>query len=79
MADPVPTEEKRNDNLTKLQDAMKDFADKEIKRLDSETKFMRAVVKGRTGQEKLGTANLLETAKLVQDEIDQFLLFEEAG
>ena len=78
MADPIPTKEKRDENLSKLQSAMKEFADKEIKRLDNETKFMRAVMKGRTGSEKLGTSNLLETAKLVQDEIDQFLLFEEA-
>lgn len=69
----VPTKDERDENLKNLQDETKKWADKEVERLDNEAKFMRAVVKGRTGSEELGSLNLFEASKVVQVEIDSFI------
>lgn len=77
MATQIPTKAERDANLDTLQKETKKWADDVILRLDNEAKFMRAVVKGRTGSEKLGSLNLFEASKVVQAEIDSFIVFDE--
>jgi hypothetical protein len=79
---PIPTKKERDANLEALKKATEKWADKEIERLDNEARFMRAVVKGRTGSEELGALNLAEAAELVSKEInsiteiDSFIVFD---
>jgi hypothetical protein len=76
MAKTIPTKSERDGNLELLKKKVKEWADDEIKRLDNEAKFMRQVVKGRTGSEVVGQTNLIESSLLVQSEIDEFILFD---
>jgi hypothetical protein len=76
MATKVPTKTERDENLETLRKETKKWAENAIKRLDNEAKFMRAVVKGRTGSEELGSLNLFEASKVVQAEIDSFIVYE---
>jgi len=76
MATRIPTKTERDENLDTLAEEVKKWADDEVKRLDNEAKFMRAVVKGRTGSEELGSLNLFEASKVVQVEIDSFIVFD---
>lgn len=62
----------RDANLDALSQAVDEWFEKEKTRLDNETKFLRAVAQGR-GSANVGTANLLEAAKLVQVELEDFL------
>lgn len=79
---PIPTKSSRDANLKALKKAVEDWATKEIERLDNEARFMKAVVKGRTGSEELGALNLSEAKELVTDElnavaeIDSFIVFD---
>jgi len=70
-----PTKADRDANLDALQSAVDDWGKKEKERLENEVKFMRAVLKGRTGSEKAGTQNLDELSTLLQSEIDAFIAF----
>jgi len=70
-----PTKDERDENLQALSDAVKDWGKKEQDRLENEVKFMRAVLKGRTGSDKAGTTALDEAASLLQTEIDEFIAF----
>jgi hypothetical protein len=73
MAKAPPTREERDANLDALTSAVKEWGDKETARLENEVKFMRAVLKGRIGSEKAGTANLDSLSKLLQAEVDAFM------
>jgi hypothetical protein len=66
------TEAERNSNLDALKEAVDEWADKEIDRLDKEAKFLRAVQQGR-GAEKATALNFVEDVALVQDELDLFI------
>jgi hypothetical protein len=53
-----PTKADRDANLDALQAAVDEWGEKERNRLENEVKFMRAVLKGRTGSEEAGTEAL---------------------
>jgi len=72
MANQPPDKAARDKNLDALQSAVDGWADKEIKRLDSESKFLRAVVKDR-GSKSAGTKNMTQAALKTITEIDNFL------
>ena len=71
----IASKRRRYENLNTLMTEVKTWAEDQIKRLDNEAKFMRAVVKGRTGSEELGSLNLFEASKVIQAEIDEFIVF----
>jgi len=72
MATKPPTREDRDKNLDALQKGLDEWADKEIKRLDSESKFLRSVLEGR-GATSAGTKNLAKASSATAIEIDAFL------
>lgn len=75
MAKRPPTETERNANLDALETAVNKWGKTEQDRLENEVKFMRSVLKGRTGSEKAGTKNLDLVSDLLQAEIDDFIEF----
>jgi len=75
MAKLPPTKADRDANLDTLKDAVKDWGDKEKTRLENEVKFMRAVLKGRTGSEKAGTENLNTLKDVLKLEVDDFIQY----
>ena len=58
--------------FSSLQEAVEDWAEKEISRLDNEAKFFRSVLQGR-GIEEAGTQNLSIIAEELGVEIDAFI------
>jgi hypothetical protein len=73
MAITPPSTQERDANLDALKDAATEWFDKEQKRLDNETKFLRSVLQGR-GLQETGTKNLEAVAAVVVEEINSFLL-----
>lgn len=73
MSKRPPTKSERDANLDKLKSAVKEWGDKEKARLENEVKFMRAVLKGRTGSEKAGTQNLDTLQEILKLEIEDFI------
>jgi len=70
MAD---TKAERDARLDKLKKATDEWADKEIKRLEDEAKFLKSILQGRTGAGRLTNQNVSDASKLVVDKISQFL------
>lgn len=70
-----PTKTERDAHLDALQSAVDEWGEKEKSRLENEVKFMRAVLKGRTGSEEAGTQALDSASALLQAEIDDFIAF----
>lgn len=73
MARQVPTKAERDAHLDELKSAVQEWGDKEKTRIENEVKFMRAVLKGRTGSEEAGTQNLITLESLLEREIEDFL------
>jgi len=71
MAD--DTKKLRDARLLELKNATVEWADKEKKRLEDEAKFLKSILKGRTGAGRLTNQNVADSSKLVVDEISQFL------
>jgi hypothetical protein len=71
----MPTKAERDANLDILKTEVETWFRKESERLDNESKFLKAVMQGR-GSTGAATKNLAATSKLVQDEIDAFLLLD---
>lgn len=65
-------EEERNANLDTLETVASEWIDKEVARIENETKFMRTVLCGR-GASNAAVTNLEAASKLVQAEITSFL------
>jgi hypothetical protein len=63
----------RDARLDALKKAVKDWSTKEKKRLEDEVKFLKSVLKGRTGAGRLTNQNVADSSKFVVDEISQFL------
>ena len=63
----------RDARLDALKKATDEWADKETKRFEDEVKFLKSVLKGRTGAGRLANQNVADSSKLVVDEISQFL------
>lgn len=62
----------RNARLDSLKAAVDDWADRELKRIENEGRFIDAVLAGR-GARRAGTANLSQLSVLVEDEVKAFL------
>ena len=71
MADSTTTA--RDARLDALKEAVEEWADKEITRLEDEAEFLKSILKGRTGAGRLTNQNVSDASTLVVDEIDQFL------
>lgn len=63
----------RDARLDALKKATEEWTEKETKRLEDEAKFLKSVLKGRTGAGRLANQNVADSSKLVVDEISQFL------
>lgn len=75
MARRPPTAADRDANLDQLKDAVKNWSKKEQDRLEHEVKFMRTVLKGRTGSEKAGTENLNTLQEILKLEVEDFIAY----
>lgn len=75
MARLPPDKAARDANLDTLQTAVDTWKEKEVTRLENEVKFMRAVLKGRTGSEKAGTENLNTLQEILEMEVEDFIAF----
>lgn len=63
----------RNQILDELKQALDDWHEQEIKRIDDEVTFVKSVLRGRTGSERLVRSNTEEARILVIDDITTFL------
>lgn len=72
MADLVPDKATRDANLDALVEAANEFFEQEKTRLDSESKFLRSVLKKR-GADQVAALNLRESVLSMQDEIANYL------
>jgi len=72
MAATPPTKTARDKNLDALQKAANEWFTKEERRLDNETKFLRAVLQGR-GQAAAKTQNLEKIGDVVVQSINDFV------
>jgi len=63
----------RNARLDKLVAATKSWADKQRKVLQNRVASSKAILKGRTGQERLAQSSVQAASALVVDEINSFL------
>lgn len=63
----------RNQILDELKQALDDWHEQEIKRIDDEVTFVKSVLRGRTGSERLARSNTEEARILVIDDITTFL------
>jgi hypothetical protein len=63
----------RDKRLDELKKATEEWADKEIERLENEAKFLKSILKGRTGAGRLANQNVADSSKLLVDEISTFL------
>jgi hypothetical protein len=65
--------EARNQILDQLKQALDDWHTHEIQRIDDEVTFMKSVLRGRTGSERLARSNTAEAQILVINDINSFL------
>ncbi len=65
--------EARNELLDDLKEAVDEWYDAEKKRIEDEVTFVKSVLRGRTGSERLARANTREAQILVIDDINTFL------
>ena len=65
--------ERRNELLDELKEAVDDWAENEEQKVTDEVDFMKSVLRGRTGSERLARSNTQEARLLVIDDIQSFL------
>lgn len=63
----------RNRILDELKDALEEWHEAETKRIDDEVTFVKSVLRGRTGSERLARSNTEEARILVINDIGSFL------
>lgn len=68
--------ERRDALLDELKQAVDDWANAEEQKTNDEIDFMKSVLRGRTGSERLSRSNTAEARLLVIDDIDSFLTGE---
>lgn len=68
-----PATERRNALLDELRQATDDWATAEEQKVQKEIDFMKSVMRGRTGSERLQRSNTTEARVLVIDDISSFL------
>lgn len=73
MPESQASTEARNALLDQLKEAVEDWHKKEIKRIDDEVTFVKSVLRGRTGSERLSRSNTEQARVLVIDDITSFL------
>jgi len=69
---------RRNAILEELETAVEDWFRVEEKRITDEVAFVKSVLRGRTGSERLSRSNTAEANVLVRDDINSFLSGEGA-
>lgn len=72
----MATEEQRRERdarLDRLKQALDDWHENERGRLEDEATFLKSVLRGRTGSERLARENTAEAEVLVVDDITSFL------
>lgn len=70
--------EKRNQLLDDLKSAVDDWAQSEEDKINKEADFVKSVLRGRTGSERLARSNATEAQVLVVNDITSFLTGEGA-
>jgi hypothetical protein len=65
--------ERRNALLDELKTAVDEWATNEERRVQDEVVFVKSVLRGRTGSERLARSNTAEARVLVIDDITSFL------
>lgn len=65
--------ERRNALLDELKEALDEWAEAEEEKIDKEGDFMRSVLRGRTGSERLARSNTEEARILAINDISSFL------
>lgn len=68
-----PATQRRNALLDELQQATDDWADHEEQKTQDTITFLKSVLRGRTGSERLARSNTTEARVLVIDDINSFL------
>lgn len=63
----------RNQLLDDLKSALDEWHEHETQRIDDEVTFVKSVLRGRTGSERLARSNTAEAQILVIDDINSFL------
>jgi hypothetical protein len=63
----------RNAKLDRLQSAFNEYYDHEHSRLTDESTYLKSVLRGRTGSERLSRQNTAEAEVLVTNDIESFL------
>lgn len=63
----------RNQLLDRLQTAFNEWHDREKSRLENEATFLKSVLRGRTGSERVARSNTQAAEVLVIDDISSFL------
>ncbi len=66
-------QEARNQRLDELQTAVEQWAEKKTKQLNDQVAFSKALLKGRTGSERLNNAVVTSATNLLVDELNDFL------
>lgn len=65
--------EDRDAKLDRLKEAFDDWYDREKSRLEDEATYLKSVLRGRTGSERLAQENTAEAEVLVTNDIESFL------
>ena len=73
MTTPDDRTEARNQLLDRLKTAFDEWYTKEEKRLTDEATFLKSVLRGRTGSERVSRSNTSEAEVLVINDINSFL------
>lgn len=72
----MATEQQKQDRdarLDRLQQALNEWHEEEVARLENEAEFLKSVLRGRTGSDRLSRSNTAEAEVLVVDDITSFL------
>lgn len=72
MADKLSKTE-RDKRLDQLKAAVDEYGEKKKKQLDADVKFMKSVIKSRTGAGLLSNQAVVDSTKFLVDSIKQFL------
>lgn len=72
MADDDRTQD-RDAQLDRLKEAFDDWYSREKSRLEDESTYLKSVLRGRTGSERLAQENTTEAEVLVVNDIESFL------
>lgn len=65
--------ERRDELLDKLLEAVEEWGEVEQQRITDEVKFLKSVMRGRTGSERLSRSNTAEASELLATDLDAFL------